>query len=659
MRRLALAIAIGVLAATGALVVSPQGAKAVAVQAKVVIVVGATQGATDSYRSDADAAAAVFAKYTSNITKVYSPNATWSAVAAAAKGANILVYLGHGSGYPDPYVGYEQPNSDNGMGLNASAANTNNNLKYYGENYMAQLGLAPDAVVILNHLCYASGDNEWGQGLPTLAVAQQRVDGYASGFLRGGAKAVIAEGVSGLSSYIDGLFTSHSTIDALWKSAPDFNNHVSSWPSTRNAGFTSAIDPNLDHPAPDGDVYYRSMVAVPGLSTDDVISGQTSPFASQSGTYYPIAPTRVVDTRGNGIGPVGSLTSGGAYTFQIAGDDGVPSIAIAVTANLTVTGQSARGWVYVAPTIDSTPTASTINFPTADNRANGVTVALSPQGTISAWYGAAAGATTQLIVDVTGYFLADSSGAGYAPYGPYRILDTRDGTGLSGAFQAGVPRKIQVAGVAGLPDSGIVAVTGTLTVVRPTVKGYVYVGPTARTSPTSSTINFPAGDIRANNVTVPVNSDGTVAADYAAPSGSVNLVLDISGYFTATGGALYHTLVPTRMLDTRTSMGGIIGPLAASSPVTLQVTSNGGVPTGALAIAANLTATGQTAGGFAAVGPTINASTPFSNLNFPYGDCRADGLTVPLASDGTAQLIYVAPGGNTAQLILDVGGYYQ
>lgn len=106
-------------------------------------------------------------------------------------------------------------------------------------------------------------------------------------------------------------------------------------------------------------------------------------------------------------------------------------------------------------------------------------------------------------------------------------------------------------------------------------------------------------------------------------------------------------------------MGGIIGPLAASSPVTLQVTSNGGVPTGALAIAANLTATGQTAGGFAAVGPTINASTPFSNLNFPYGDCRADGLTVPLASDGTAQLIYVAPGGNTAQLILDVGGYYQ
>jgi outer membrane protein TolC len=71
-----------------------------------------------------------------------------------------------------------------------------------------------------------------------------------------------------------------------------------------------------------------------------------------------------------------------------------------------------------------------------------------------------------------------------------------------------------------------------------------------------------------------------------------------------------------------------------------------------------LTATAQTASGFAAVGPTIDASTNFSNLNFPVGDNRANGLTVPLASDGSLDVIYVARAGSTAQLLLDVTGYY-
>jgi hypothetical protein len=52
----------------------------------------------------------------------------------------------------------------------------------------------------------------------------------------------------------------------------------------------------------------------------------------------------------------------------------------------------------------------------------------------------------------------------------------------------------------------------------------------------------------------------------------------------------------------------------------------------------------------------MSACTQFSNLNFPCGDNRADGLTVPLSSDGSVQLIHVAPGSQTAQLILDAGG---
>ena len=668
MRKLTLAFAVGLLiAATGAFT-NPVPAAAASYQAKVVLIVGQTQGQTARYRSDADATAAEFAKYTTNIVKVYSPHATWSAVKAAAQGANILVYMGHGSGWPNPYVSYLQPNGDNGMGLDGPIANKS---YYYGENYMGQLGLAPNAIVLLNHLCYASGNNEGGAGLPTVSVAHTRIDGYASGFLRGGARAVIAEGLYDLSYYVDTLFTGHTTVDAMWKGSPTFNNHVVSWTSTRSAGFTSMSDPNLGHPASDGDVYYRSMVSIPTTTTDNIVTGHTTPLVSKSGSYYPITPTRLVDTRPRTMGPIGTLTTGGAYTYQIAGKKvgsatPVPSTAIAVTANVTVTDQTASGWLYLGPTAEALPPTSTINFLKGDNRANGATVALSTAGGVAAWYGGApTGSTLDMIIDVTGYFLPGTAGAGYVAFGPQRVLDTRPKSGipgLTGPFVAGPVnghhRKIQIAGVAGLPKSGIVAVTGNLTVVRPTAKGYVALGPSPTDTPSSSTINFPAGDIRANNVVVPVNADGTISAVYIGAAGAtVDLVLDISGYFTASGGTLFHTLQPARILDSRSDKG-IAGSFSANKAKSLQVTGNGGVPKGAVAITGNLTATAQTATGFAAVGPKIDASTNFSNLNFPVGDNRANGLTVPLASDGSLDVIYVARAGSTAELLLDVTGYY-
>ena len=658
MRKLTLGLAIGLLVACTGIVVSPESVVAASFQTKVVIVVGQTQSATARYRSDADRAAEVFAKYTTNIVKVYSPHATWAAVKAAAKGANIVVYLGHGSGYPDPYLPYLQPNGDNGMGLDGPTANKS---YYYGENYMAQLGLAPNALVILNHLCYASGNSEGGAGKQSVATAHTRIDGYGSGFIRGGARAVIAEGINDISYYIDTVFTGHTTVDAMWKSAPMFHDHVVSWASTRNPGYTSQSDPDLDRPAGDGDVYYRSMVSIPSTKTDSVVSGHTAPFVSKSGSYYPLTPKRVVDTRSGHEGPVGSITAGGGYNYQIAGVGGVPAKAIAITANVTVTGQSASGWMYLGPTAETAPASSTITFKRGDNRANGVTVALSPLGTVGVWYGAGAGNVMNLIIDVTGYFLAGTAGAGYVQFGPHRVLDTRSGDGnigLSGQFVNGQHRKIQVAGVAGLPKSGIVAVAGNLTIVRPSVKGYVTLGPTPTDKPSSSTINFPARDIRANNVIVPVNADGTVSAVYIASGGAtVDLVLDISGYFTATGGYLYNTLQPTRILDSRSDKG-VVGPFAANKARTLQVSGHAGVPAGARAITANLTVTGQTYGGFAAVGPSIDSSTNYSNLNFPVGDARANGVTVPLAGKGSLQLIYVAPAGRTAEMILDISGYY-
>jgi hypothetical protein len=58
----------------------------------------------------------------------------------------------------------------------------------------------------------------------------------------------------------------------------------------------------------------------------------------------------------------------------------------------------------VGPNPDPAPTTSTLNFNTGDVKANGLTVALSTTGTLSATYISIAGNTTDLVLDVTGYF---------------------------------------------------------------------------------------------------------------------------------------------------------------------------------------------------------------------------------------------------------------
>ena len=126
-------------------------------------------------------------------------------------------------------------------------------------------------------------------------------------------------------------------------------------------------------------------------------------FRTSGATYHALTPTRLLDTRsGNGL--AGTFKAKVARTFQVTGRGLVPANAIGVTGNLTVTGQTAGGYLYLGPTATNTPASSTLNFPAGDNRANGLTVALGSGGKLSATYVAPAGNTTQVIFDVTGYF---------------------------------------------------------------------------------------------------------------------------------------------------------------------------------------------------------------------------------------------------------------
>jgi hypothetical protein len=247
---------------------------------KVAVIVGPSGTSTAHYRDLANRAVAEARRYTPHVVRVYSPNATWSRVRAAMTGASVVVYFGRGRGFPSPYSAALHRATQDGLGLNPAAGVNNSTTRYYGEAYVRRVALAPNAVVLLSHVPYASGSRSTGVAQPTQAVARLRVDNYGAGFLAAGASAVIAELTSTPIYYLRSIFTRNVSLAAMWRSAPTFHGHVKTYSSTRIRGATVRLDPMYPSSR-----YYRSIVGRVATSTATV-RGESPAAAS-----VPAAPT--------------------------------------------------------------------------------------------------------------------------------------------------------------------------------------------------------------------------------------------------------------------------------------------------------------------------------------------------------------------------------
>ena len=368
--------------------------------------------------------------------------------------------------------------------------------------------------------------------------------------------------------------------------------------------------------------------------------------AASGSAYTALTPLRLLDTRATAqtMGPNSTLN-----LPVVTSADGVPSTATAVALNVTVTNTTDSGYLSAYPTGGTQPFVSNLNWTMGETVANSVIVPVGSGGSVTFYNHTG---NTDVVVDLEGYFApeAGSSATGaYVPLTPSRI-DT--GTTLG----AGATTNVQVTGVGGVPAGATGAILN-VTVTDTTAASYATVYPEGATRPTASNLNWPAGGTVANRVLASLSSTGAVTIyNY---TGSADVIVDVSGYFTSSSAtvatlpanaSLYTAITPIRLVDTRVS-GGTLG---AGTVDTEQIAGMGGISASATAGVLNVTAVNTTAASFFTVFPG-GVMPVASDVNWSAGQIVPNLTVATLSSTGSISVYNHA---GSADLVIDAFGYF-
>ena len=380
-----------------------------------------------------------------------------------------------------------------------------------------------------------------------------------------------------------------------------------------------------------------------------------------AGSFAPLAPARILDTRiGNGA-PVGAVPAGGAVDLQVTGRAGVPSDGVgAVVLNVTVTQPGADGNIVVYPTGAEVPLASNLNFVPGQTIPNLVTVKVGTDGKVSLKNNSLG--SVQLVADVAGYYRSGTATLPgmYTPLTPARILDTRTGNGAPvGPVPPGGSLDLQVTGSGGVPSDGVGAVVLNVTVTQPSSDGNVVAFPSGQPVPLASNLNFGPGQTIPNLVTVQLGSGGKVTLRNNSAAGTVHLVADVAGYYLAGTAVVPGAFVPTtpmRLLDTRSNVGSS-GPIAAGGTVLVPGVLGGTVVAFPAAAVLNVTVTQPTWDGSVVAYPPNTTPPLASNLNFVPGQ-TIPNLVIVKTGEGGIVLLKNNSIQGTVHLVADLAGYF-
>lgn len=399
-------------------------------------------------------------------------------------------------------------------------------------------------------------------------------------------------------------------------------------------------------------------ITVSGTST---LTGQpftgTTTFTTAGSDYTPTGPTRILDTR-SGLGaPKAKVPTSTDLPLKIAGVGSIPANATAVALNVTVTDATGNGYVSVIPS-NGYGTVSNLNYGAGQTVSNSVIVPVGPDGDIGLLNMGAAGSSADLVADVSGYFTQSAAG-GYTAVSPDRILDTRNGTGAPSAKVApnhGI--SVGIAGADSIP-ADVTAVALHVTVTDAASNGWIAAEPDGAGTPSTSILNFGKGQTISNTVIVPVAADGKIELYNGGGTGSVDLVGDVAGYFSAAPGGAYTPVQPYRSWDSRNN-GTALGP-DSTTTYSLDLSQFNSqpqltIPAGATLVT-NITVTDTSANGFLSAYPAGTTRPGVSNLNYGKGQ-TIGGLSVLATTGPNQQISIYNQSTGRGDVILDVFGYF-
>jgi hypothetical protein len=251
--------------------------------------------------------------------------------------------------------------------------------------------------------------------------------------------------------------------------------------------------------------------------------------ATQGGQFVPLVPERILDTR-NAIGASAPLAANSSLDLQVTGRGGVPADGVAaVVMNLTGTNTTAPGYLTAWPTGTKQQTTSNLNFGPGQSVPNLAVVPVGTGGKVSIYN---FDGTTDVLADVVGYYTASgvtvAGGGLFHAMSPVRFLDTRQ---TGGTLGTDITTTLAVSGVHGVPADAVGLVMN-VTATNTSDAGFLTVFPVGAARPTTSNLNFVAGQTVPNLVMSKLGTGGAVNIYNFA--GSTDVIADVVGWYGPT-----------------------------------------------------------------------------------------------------------------------------
>jgi hypothetical protein len=256
--------------------------------------------------------------------------------------------------------------------------------------------------------------------------------------------------------------------------------------------------------------------------TKTLANGRVVTAPSPGGGLVATTPARIFDSRSSG-----RVKANTPQRVVLPRSVAIPEAGIsALVVNVVSTGADGDGWATFYPSRTEAPGTSSLNYAKGIDVANQITVKTAADNSVEFY----ASTNTNLIVDLVGYYTGGATGpGGFVAVQPVRVMDTRSSFGNYGFDAENNAQQLIVGGSSVIPRTAN-GVSANVVAAGSHDAGYLTVWPDGVAKPNSSNLNFKAGQVVANGLTIGL---GTLKGIELFAAGDPFLIVDVNGYFTS------------------------------------------------------------------------------------------------------------------------------